>query len=42
MTEQQPEQHHQPAEVVAADVTETVEIDEDGSVVDLVETYVGA
>ncbi len=40
MTEQQPEQHHQHAEVVAADVTETVEIDEDGAVVDIVETDV--
>jgi len=40
VTEQQPEQHHQHAEVVAADVTETVEIDEDGAVVDIVETDV--
>lgn len=34
------EQHHERAEVVAADVTETVEIDEDGAVVDVVETDV--
>lgn len=40
MTEQHPEQHHDRAEVVAADVTETVEIDEDGSVVEIVETDV--
>jgi len=40
VTEQQPEQHHEHAEVVAADVTETVEIDEDGAVVDIVETDV--
>lgn len=39
MTESHHEQHEH-AEVVAADVTETVEIDEDGTVVDVVETDV--